>query len=254
MKQQTNCSPATTPLHISTNNAPLWKPMSTCRNQWLPVPVLIDSTAANGGTTSLAAYWASVYIHTYTHLTALCPGLPGWVGTRKVKPIWILLKQETVSGSGISWTICKSAPHSTTPDRQPCQQPTTQFLQAGCPSCCPTNSVKALKATVHQCNMAKCEISHCVIWQPGMQCPPNWPILSPIGIFTTWQWAADQHHLFWNSAVLLTLPMLSLQTVLIWSFLTIIRVKLSLTVMPLRPTKQTATMMYCQHNVYYKQP
>ena len=27
-----------------------------------------------------------------------------------VKPIWILLKQETVSGSGISWAICKSAP------------------------------------------------------------------------------------------------------------------------------------------------
>ena len=25
------------------------------------------------------------------------------LGTRKVKPIWILLKQETVSGSGISW-------------------------------------------------------------------------------------------------------------------------------------------------------
>jgi len=24
--------------------------------------------------------------------------------------IWILLKQETVSGSGISWAICKSAP------------------------------------------------------------------------------------------------------------------------------------------------
>jgi len=28
------------------------------------------------------------------------------------KPIWILLKQETVSGSGISWAICKSAPRS----------------------------------------------------------------------------------------------------------------------------------------------
>ena len=28
---------------------------------------------------------------------------------RKVKPVWILLKQEIVSGSGISWTICKSA-------------------------------------------------------------------------------------------------------------------------------------------------
>jgi len=70
-------------------------------------------------------------------------GLPRSAGTRKAKPIWILLKQETVSGSGISWAICKSAPCS----RQiPCQHPTTQFLQAGCPSCRPTNSVKALKA------------------------------------------------------------------------------------------------------------
>ena len=43
---------------------------------------------------------------------ALCPRLPRWAGTRKVKPIWILLKQETVSGSGISWAICKSAPRS----------------------------------------------------------------------------------------------------------------------------------------------
>ena len=47
--------------------------------------------------------------HTH-HLMALGPGLCGWAGTRKVKPIWILLKQETVSGSGISWAICKSAP------------------------------------------------------------------------------------------------------------------------------------------------
>jgi len=31
------------------------------------------------------------------------------------------------------------------PDRQPRQHPTTLFLQTGCPSCRPTNSVKALK-------------------------------------------------------------------------------------------------------------
>jgi len=56
---------------------------------------------------------------------------------QKGKPIWILLKQETVSGNGISWTICKSAPHSrqtTTPalhrsvfyrlDALPAAQPT----------------------------------------------------------------------------------------------------------------------------------
>ena len=75
--------------------------------------------------------------HTHTRLTALCPGLPRWAGTRKVKPIWILLKQETVSGSGIIWAICKSAlrfrqiatpaPHPSVfyrPDVLPAAQPT----------------------------------------------------------------------------------------------------------------------------------
>ena len=62
----------------------------------------------------------SLHTHTHTHtrLTALFPWLPRWASTIKVKPIWILLKQETVSGSGISWAICKSAPrsrHITTP-------------------------------------------------------------------------------------------------------------------------------------------
>ena len=83
-------------------------------------------------------YWYTyTYIHTYIRLTALCPALPRGAGTRKVKPIWILLKQETVSGSGISWAICKSAPRSrqiTTPaphhlvfyrpDALPAAQPT----------------------------------------------------------------------------------------------------------------------------------
>ena len=70
------------------------------------------------------------YNNTNTRLTALCPRLPRWAGTRKVKPIWILLKQETVSGSGISWAICKSAPRSrqiTTP------APTTQFFSGQMP-------------------------------------------------------------------------------------------------------------------------
>jgi len=56
-------------------------------------------------------------MHAHTHTcvlwpSGLCPGLPGWASTRKAKPIWILLKQETVGGSGISWAICKSAPCS----------------------------------------------------------------------------------------------------------------------------------------------
>jgi len=45
-----------------------------------------------------------------TRLKAFRLGLPGRASTKTVKPIWILLKQQTVSGSGISWAICKSAP------------------------------------------------------------------------------------------------------------------------------------------------
>ena len=54
----------------------------------------------------------NAHTYTHTHLTAHFPGLPRWASTRKVEPIWILLKQETVSGSGISWARCKSAPYS----------------------------------------------------------------------------------------------------------------------------------------------
>ena len=37
-----------------------------------------------------------------------------WVSRYQIgiKPIWISLEQETVSGSGISWAICKFAPRS----------------------------------------------------------------------------------------------------------------------------------------------
>ena len=84
------------------------------------------------GNESSTAETHTAHTHTFNG-----PGLPGWAGTRKVKPIWILLKQESVSGGGISWAICKSAPCSrqitTTaphhsvfyrPDALPAAQPT----------------------------------------------------------------------------------------------------------------------------------
>ena len=55
-----------------------------------------------------------------------------------------LLNQEIVSGSGISWAICKSTPRPRQNNHASIQP--LRFLQAGCPSCRPTNSVKALKA------------------------------------------------------------------------------------------------------------
>ena len=80
---------------------------------------------------------------THTHpFNGPFPGLPRWAGTRKVKPIWILLKQDTMSGSGISWTICRSAPcsrqittpahhHSVfySPDALPVAQPQRQSTE-----------------------------------------------------------------------------------------------------------------------------
>jgi len=52
-------------------------------------------------------------VHTHTHTQPFTfVWDPRWAGTRKVKPMWILLEQETVSGSGISWAICKSARRS----------------------------------------------------------------------------------------------------------------------------------------------
>jgi len=64
------------------------------------------------------------------------------------QPIWILLKQVTLSG--MQWhqlghiQICTS-PQTNDHARQ---HHTNQFLQAGYPSCRPTNSVKALKTNV----------------------------------------------------------------------------------------------------------
>jgi len=76
------------------------------------------------------------------HSTASFPGQPGQAGTRMVKPVWILMKQE------IMWwqwheldhtqifaphfrQITISIPHDTI------------LLQVGCSSCCPTDSVKS---------------------------------------------------------------------------------------------------------------
>ena len=62
--------------------------------------------------------------------------------------------QKGKNQSGFYWSkrqwvaVASAGPHASlhlTPDRKPCQHPTTQFLQAGCPSCRPTNSIKALK-------------------------------------------------------------------------------------------------------------
>jgi len=75
---------------------------------------------------------------------AICSGVLRSAGTRKVKPNLDLLKQQTVGGSGISWATCIGCTSSQ--DSNYASTPPLSFLQAGCPSCRPTNSIKALKA------------------------------------------------------------------------------------------------------------
>jgi len=84
--------------------------------------------------------------HTYIQYTYAHPFNGPFSGTTQVSRYQkgkTNRKQETASGSGISWAVCKSAPRS----RQPRQHPTSlrSFLQTRCPSCRPTNSAKALK-------------------------------------------------------------------------------------------------------------
>ena len=56
----------------------------------------------------------------------------------------------TVSGSGISWAIYKSAPH---PRQIITPAPHhSVFLQAGCPSCHPTNNVKVGRTIIKNMN------------------------------------------------------------------------------------------------------
>ena len=64
---------------------------------------------------------------THTRLTALFPGLPRWATTRKVKPIWILLKQVAVASAGPYASLHLA------PDRQPQQHSTTLFFTGRMP-------------------------------------------------------------------------------------------------------------------------
>jgi len=83
-----------------------------------------------------------------THSAASFPGQPRQAGIRKVKPIWILMKQEMI---GWQWhqlnhmqlicTFLQTKSHASTLR--------LYFLQAGCSSWRPTNSVKSTEGNLN---------------------------------------------------------------------------------------------------------
>jgi len=66
---------------------------------------------------------------------------------QKGKSFWILVEQEMMGWQWHWHQLNHNANHlHLAPDRKLCQYLITQFLQAGCPSCCPSTSIKELKA------------------------------------------------------------------------------------------------------------
>jgi len=90
-------------------------------NQLLWVSLLMPHTHTHTHTTVLLLFWN---LSATTQVSRYQKGK-----TRKVITNLDLLEQEIVSGSGICWATCKSAPHP----RQPRQHPTTQSFTGRMP-------------------------------------------------------------------------------------------------------------------------
>ena len=82
------------------------------------------------------------YIACWSVFTALFPGPPGWAGARR-ELLDFMVQKKTNRGRH---TDHPAGRHSIWTKRCP-PPPSLHFLQARCPSCRRTNSVKALKAT-----------------------------------------------------------------------------------------------------------
>ena len=85
----------------------------------------------------------SIFTHTHSHpFNGPFLGLPRWAGTRKVSQsgfYWSKRQRVAVASAGLYASL------HLTPDNHTSTPPLC-FLQAGCPSCHLTNSIKALKA------------------------------------------------------------------------------------------------------------
>ena len=86
------------------------------------------------------------YYYCYNCFSTLCPGLSGWVGTRRI------------NHSGFCWSrhdgvaVASAEPYASylhfAPENNHASTSSVRFLRAGCSSWHPTNIVKALKAII----------------------------------------------------------------------------------------------------------
>ena len=128
-----------------------------------PTPSRHTSTSSHSSDT-----WQ--YNHTHTHTHPFNGPLSDTTRVSWYQKGKTYLDFTEARGSDISWAICKSAPRS--------RQITTSalsFLQAGCPSCRPTNSIKALKAISTEGNHLAIQ-SHHKISTLISRCHHNLPV------------------------------------------------------------------------------
>ena len=85
---------------------------------------------------------------------------------QKVKPIWFLLKQETVSGSGISWAICKSA-HRSRQITTPAPHHSVFYRPNALPAAQPTASKHCSVMLCSGVNSSECLATVC--WQARLR-------------------------------------------------------------------------------------
>jgi len=107
---------------------------------------IIKSSSSSPSSSSSSSYYYNHFTAPWTESRTTRVSRYHKGKTRKVKPIWIYWSKR-------QWVAMTSAEHM-----QICISPQTDnhtsipplsFLQAGCPSCRPTNSIKALKANHH---------------------------------------------------------------------------------------------------------
>jgi len=82
----------------------------------------------------------SLYTHTHNHFTTLFLGPPGWAGAKR-ELLDFMVQGEINRGRH---TDHPAGCHSIRTNQCPPPPSPHIFLRAGCPSCRPTNSVKAL--------------------------------------------------------------------------------------------------------------
>ena len=79
---------------------------------------------------------------------SLCPfSRWTWLAGTRMPPLWILLELKVIEVVVTTGAI-KRAKVQSKCHHQQTNKPTPNFLQAGCHSCRPTNSVKALKGSI----------------------------------------------------------------------------------------------------------